>query len=84
MEDDLNFWMKIEDDLNFSGNGRRPQFQDMEDHLKYSRMGRGPQFFRKRENDLEFSGNGRRLKFLNSISTDTKYISDISSGYWQF
>jgi hypothetical protein len=56
----------MEDDLNFSGNGRRPQFQDMEDDLNLSGNGRQPQF----------SENGRRLKF----SADTKYFLVISIG----
>ena len=79
----------MEDDLNFSGNGRHPQFQEMEDNLNFSGNGRRPQF----------SGNGRQPKFfrkwkttstfhdieedlscqkiedhLNSISADTKYF----------
>jgi hypothetical protein len=37
----------MEDDLNFSGNGRQPQFQEMEDNLNISGNGRRPQFFRK-------------------------------------
>jgi hypothetical protein len=46
----------MEDDLNFSRNGRLPQFsgngrpsqlQDMEDNLKFSENGRQPKFFRK-------------------------------------
>jgi hypothetical protein len=37
----------MEDDLNFSGNGRRPEFQEMEDDLNTSGNGRRPQFFRK-------------------------------------
>ena len=53
----------MEDDLNFSGNGRRPQFfrkwkttsifQDMENDLNILEM----------EDDLKFSGKRRRLKF---------------------
>jgi hypothetical protein len=37
----------MEDDLNFSGNGRQPQFQDIEDNLNFSGNGRQSQFFRK-------------------------------------
>jgi hypothetical protein len=37
----------MEDDLNFPGSGRRPQFQDMEDDLNFSGNGRQPQYFRK-------------------------------------
>ena len=35
----------MKDDLNFSGNGRRPQFfKEMEDNLNFSGNGRRPQF----------------------------------------
>jgi hypothetical protein len=47
----------MEDDLNFSGNARQPQFfrkwkttsifQEMQDDLNFSGNGRRPQFFRK-------------------------------------
>ena len=38
----------MEDDPNFSGNGRRPQFwKEMEDDLDFSGNGRQPQLFRK-------------------------------------
>jgi hypothetical protein len=44
----------MEDDLNFSENRRRPQFQDMEDDLNFLGNGRRPQFFRKWKTTLVF------------------------------
>ena len=53
----------MEDDLNFSGNRRRPKFQEIEDNHNFSENRRRPQFsrkwkttsiFQKMEDDLNF------------------------------
>ena len=77
MEDDLNF-QEMEDDINFSGNGRWPLFfrklkttsifHEMEDDLNFSRNGRRPQFQEMEEN-FNFSGNGRRPQFFGKWKT---------------
>ena len=68
----------MEDDLNFSGNGRRPHFlKEMEDDLNFSGNGRRPQFqemeddlnFQEMEDDLNYSGNGRRPQFFRKWKT---------------
>ena len=75
----------MEDDLYFSGNGRRPQFfrkwkttpifQEMEDDLVNSTSGnrRRPQFFQEMEDDLNFSGNGRRPQFFQEMEDDLNF-----------
>ena len=40
MEDDLNFFLQMEDDLNILENGRRPHFFQMEDDLNILENGR--------------------------------------------
>ena len=63
----------MEDDLNFSGNGRRPQFlKEMEDDLNFSGNGRRPQF-QEMEDDLNFSGNGRRPQFFRKWKTTSVF-----------
>jgi hypothetical protein len=61
----------MEDDLNFSVNGRRPQFFRKRRMIsisgygigpKFSGYGRGPQSLRMEDN-LKFSGKRKQLKF---------------------
>jgi hypothetical protein len=44
----------MEDNLNFSENGRQTQFQEMKDDLKFQEM----------EDDINFVENGRRHKLV--------------------
>ena len=63
----------MEDNLDFSENGRQPQFfrkwnttsifQEMEDDPNFSGYGRQPQL-QEMEDDRNFSGNGRRPQFF--------------------
>jgi hypothetical protein len=52
----------MEDDLDFSGNERRPQFQKMEDNLNFHEM----------EEDLNFSGNETKY-FLDISNVNSKF-----------
>ena len=70
------------DDLNFSGNGRRPQFQEMEDDLNISENERRRQFLKEMEDDLKFfrkwkttsvSGNGRRPQYFRKFKTNSTF-----------
>jgi hypothetical protein len=72
----------MEDNLNFSGNGRRMQFlKEMEDDLNLSGNGRQPQFqdieetsmFQGMEDNLNFSGNSRQPRFLKKWKTTTVF-----------
>ena len=47
MEDDLDFFLQMEDDLNVLENGRRPQFFQMENNINILENGRQPQYFDK-------------------------------------
>ena len=61
----------MEDDLNFSGNGRRPQFfrkwkttlifQKMEDDLNFFRKWKTTSIFQEIEDDLNFSEYSKKL-----------------------
>jgi hypothetical protein len=57
MEDDLKF-QEMEDDLNFSGNGIRPQFFRKWKTTSASGNVRKPQL-QKMEDNINFSGNER-------------------------
>jgi hypothetical protein len=81
MENDHSFrkwkttstFQEMEDDLNFSGNGRRPQFlNEMEDDLQFSGNGRRPKF-QEMENNLNISGNGRQLQFFRKWKTTSVF-----------
>jgi hypothetical protein len=73
MEDNFNFLRKwkttsifreVEDNLNFLGSGRRPQFQDMEEYLNFSGYGRQPKFFRKWKTTKVFrKGNTTSIQY---------------------
>ena len=54
---------EMEDDLNFSGNGRRPQFFRKWKIISISGYGRGPQF----------SGYGRGPQFLMEWKTTSSF-----------
>jgi hypothetical protein len=56
----------MEDDLNFSGNGRGTQFlKEMEDDLNF-RIWKTTSILQEMEDDLNFSGNGRQLEFTEN------------------
>ena len=61
MEDDLNFQSKLEDDLNFKVNGRRPQFQGKQKTTSIAR---------KLEDDLNLLLDGSQPQFLASASPE--------------
>ena len=59
---------KLEEDLNFLANGRRPQF-----------FGKGKMssiFFGKREDDLNSKENGRQPNFLAKGKTDSIFMEN--------
>jgi hypothetical protein len=72
MEDDLNFLSKMEDDLNFSRNGRRPEFfsSKLEDSLNFFKNGSRPQFLQKWKTKTEFQF-GPKLKTKVALNTTT-------------
>ena len=48
MEDDLNFWGKMGDDLNFLKNGRQPQFfEKIGDNLNFMAKWKIKSFFKQ-------------------------------------
>ena len=65
MEDDLNFFLQMEDDLNILGNGRRPHFFQMEDDLNILGIRRRPHFFQM-EDDLNIFENGRQFQKISN------------------
>jgi hypothetical protein len=60
-----SIFLKMEDDLNFLGNGRRPQFYR---HLFYLICFVKISYL-KMEEDLKLFGNGRRTQFLYKWKT---------------
>ena len=63
----------MEDNLNFSENGRRPQFlKVMENDLNFSVNGRQPQS-QDMENEFNCSGNGRRPQFVRKWKTTSVF-----------
>ena len=81
MEDYLTFlskwkttsnFLKMEDDLNFFENGRKPHFFLMEDNLNFFENGRQPHFFE----------NGRRPQLLGEWKTTTKIQMENDLKFW--
>ena len=63
----------MEDDLNFSGNGRRPPFfEGNGKQTQFSRNG-GRSQFQNMEDDLNFSGNGRQPQFFRKWKTTSVF-----------
>jgi hypothetical protein len=73
----------MEDNLNFSGDGRRPQFlKEMEDDLNFNRW-KTTLIFQEMEDNLNFSGNGRRPQIFRKWKT-TKVFRKWKNNSFQY
>jgi hypothetical protein len=67
-----SIFLKMEDDLNFFENGRRPQFLEMEDNLNFLEMEYNLNFLGKWKTTLIFLNGRRPHYFVNKIIKQPK------------
>ena len=79
----------MEDDLNFSGNGRQPPFSVNGSRLQFLRKWKTTStsekwnmtpIFQEKEDDLHYSGKGRRPKFFRKWKM-TSIFQEIEDDY---